>query len=662
MKKNASDRAQNNIKHLRDLFPDCVTESRNEKGDLILAVDFDLLRQRLSGNIVEGPQERYRLDWPGKRDALLATNTPVDKTLRPCRTESVHFDSTRNLFIEGDNLDVLKLLQESYLAQIKLIYIDPPYNTGNDVVYRDCFSEEHSTFLERTGAKDTANRLLQSNVDTTGRFHSSWLSMMYPRLSLARNLLRNDGIALVSIDEKEHANLVKLGKLVFGEDNFCGEIVWKNSVKNDQRYISIQHEYLLVFVKSKQYNKGDWKETKEGLAEIYRKFAEFRQEHGDDWEKIHVSARTWYSGFPESSPIFSSRHYNWMDERGVYCPDNIAGPEDGQYTYALPHPVTGQPCKMPSSGWRYPKATMLSRIAENRIHFGPDHTVIPHNKTYLSDTEKQSLGSVRVVDGRGASRRLKKLFGAKVFTNPKDEFVLKDLFRAMDVSGTDIVLDFFAGSASTMHAVWELNKETGSSCRCILIQLAEDLHVIHQLAKGGAKRVAENAIGYVTHKGLPKNLCEIAKERLRLTRDKYGREWSGDMGFRVLKLDSSNSIDVRHYPSGTGQNKLTMFADRYKTDRTREDLLFQVLLDSGMDLSVKIRHERIANKDVYFMDEAGFIACFDDDLDERFARELVQFAPRRVVFRDSGIATDSARLIMESILKNSNQEIEISII
>lgn len=666
MKLHSPNLTQENIARIRELFPGCVTEVKDESGrmkdekdsafsphpsSLRYAVDFDQLRQELSESIVEGPQERYHLNWPGKREALLTANAPIAKTLRPCREESVDFDTTKHLFIEGDNLEALKLLQETYLGKVKMIYIDPPYNTGNDFIYEDDFAENTDEFLKRSNQKDEEGNRLVANTEANGRFHSDWLSMMYSRLKLARNLLNEDGIVIISIDENEHNNLVKLGGLIFGDENFCGEIVWKNSSKNDQKYVSIQHEYFVIFVKSKQCNKGDWVEKKEGLDQIYQAFEGFKRKHGNDWDAIHADALEWYRGFPDSNPISSSKHYGWMDERGVYFPDNISGPNDGQYVYDVIHPITKIPCKMPSTGWRYPETTLLERIADNRVHFGKDHTTVPNNKTYLKDTEYQSLTSMRFVDGRSASKRLQTLFGDKVFTNPKDEFLLKDLFKAMGVSQSDIVLDFFAGSASTINAVFELNKQTGSKCSCVLVQLPEDLHEMAKTAKGSAKKVTQNAIDYLRRKGLPQNISEIAKERIRLVGEKYKEEWDGDIGFRVLKVDSSNMADVYYTPDAIDQGQLKIFTDNIKPDRKSEDLLFQVLLDWGVDLSLPIRKETIQGKTVFFVDENALVACFDTGVNEDLVKELAGFEPLRVVFRDSGFVSDAVKINVEQIFK-----------
>lgn len=490
LKMHSPDLSQENIAKIRALFPGCVTEARDEvTGKLRLAVDFDQLRQELSDYIFEGPQERYRLDWPGKREALVVANAPIGKALLPAIEESVDFEGTRNLFIEGDNLEALKLLQEAFLGEVKLIYIDPPYNTGRDFVYQDNFTQGSSEFLKKSLQEDDAGNRLLANREAIGRFHSEWLSMLYSRLVVARNLLRQDGIIVVSIDEKEHANLKKVCDEVFGAGNFCGEIVWKNSSKNDQAYISIQHEYLVVYVKDKNSNPGDWTERKQGLEEIYKAFEGFRIAHGDDWEAIHQAALDWYRTFPPSNPISDSKHYNWMDGRGVYFASDISGPNFGQYVYDVTHPSTGLICKPPTSGWRYPEKEMMERIQDNRVHFGPDQTTVPKNKTYLKDTESQSLTSMRYVDGRAASNRLKDMFGEKIFTNPKDEFLLADLFKAMQVKGQDIVLDFFGGSGSTAHAIFELNRQQGSKCRTILVQIPEDLNESLKLATGGPRRL-----------------------------------------------------------------------------------------------------------------------------------------------------------------------------
>lgn len=667
LKLHTPDFTQENIAKLAELFPNCVTESRGEKGEPKRAVDFDQLRQELSSAIVEGPQERYQLNWPGKREALLTANAPIAKTLRPCRAESVDFDTTQNLFIEGDNLESLKVIQESLLGKVKLIYIDPPYNTGKDFIYKDDFSQTTYDYLSRSMQIDENRNRLIASRDTNGRFHSDWLSLMYSRLTVARNLLRSDGIAIISVDEVEHANLKKICDEIFGSQNFCGEIVWKNSSKNDQAYISIQHEYFVVYVRDKQANNGEWVERKQGLEEIYKAFEGFRRELGSDWTAIHQAALNWYRSFPPSNPISDSKHYSWMDERGVYFPDNISGPNDGQYVYDIPHPSTGKNTKRPSRGWFCPEENLKRLIGENRVHFGEDETTVPCLKTYLKNTEYVSLTSMRFIDGRAASNRLRDLFGEKIFTNPKDETILSDLFRAMKVSGDDIVLDFFAGSGTTAHAVMELNRLTGSCCRFILVQIDENLHDLLTTASGAAKKITHNAIKFLSEKGLPTTVAEICKERIRRSGDKVlagkvREEWNRDVGFRVLKIDTSNMQAVYYTPDALKQDDLFAQVDNIRPDRTAEDLLFQVLLDWGVDLALPIAQETIAGKAVFFVDGNALAACFDTGIDEDFVKQLAARQPLRAVFRDAGFAGDSVKINVEQIFKLMSPNTEVKTI
>ena len=647
---------EENVEALKTSFPDAFTED---------GIDFDILRQLLGDYVAEG-EEKYGLNWHGKRKARQITLTPSTGTLRPYPKESVNWESTQNLFIEGDNLEVLKLLQRSYSNQIKMIYIDPPYNTGKEFVYPDNYQDNLDTYLRYTGQVDDEGMKFSSNKESSGRKHTNWLSMMLPRLKLARNLLREDGILMVSIDENENTNLIKLLEDIFGEENFCGEIIWKNSSKNDQMYVSVQHEYFIVFTKNKEANRGEWVEKKSGLDEIYRAFEGFRREHGDDWEEIHKAALEFYKGFPDSNPIRDSKHYSWMDECGVYFPADISGPNDGQYVYNVRHPVTGEVCKMPSSGWRYPKATLLQRIEEDRVHFGPDHTTVPKNKTYLKDTEQQSLTSMKFIDGRAASRRLQKLFGKKVFTNPKDEYLLKDLFKAFGVQGTDIVVDFFAGSASTMHAVLLLNVEQGSKCRSIGVQLPEDLHAMEKAASGTAKRTCKNAIQYLSKKGMPQNICEIAKERVRLVKASVEAEYpdfTGDLGFKVFRLDSSNIRAWNPVASDLEQTLLD-HAEHLVEGRSEQDVLYELLLKRGVDLTVPIEEKDVAGKTVYSIGYGVLFVCLDETIDKSeiealgkgiidWHKELEPATDTQVVFRDSAFADDIAKTNMTAILEQN---------
>ncbi|EMB6556419.1 TPA: site-specific DNA-methyltransferase [Serratia liquefaciens] len=669
LKMHSPNLTQDNIARIRDLFPGCVTEAKGEDGSVKLAVDFDQLRQELADSIVEGPQERYHLNWPGKREALLMANAPIAKTLRPVREESVDFDTTKNLFIEGDNLDALKLLQETYLGKVKMIYIDPPYNTGKDFVYRDNFSETTEDYFSHSLQTDEIGNRLVANRDSNGRFHSVWLSSLYSRLIIARNLLRQDGVVIISIDEVEHSNLRRLCDEIFGSQNFCGEIVWKNSSKNDQSFISVQHEYFVVYVRDKQANSGEWLEKKQGLDEIYKAFEGFKKDFGFDWKKIHQAALDWQKELPASSPILDSKHYSWMDERGVYFPDNISGPNDGQYVYDVDHPITGKKVKQPSRGWFCPKEKLVQLISENRVHFGPDESTVPCLKTYLKNTEYVSLTSLRVLDSRAASNRLRDLFGEKIFTNPKDELLLADFFRAMNVKDNDIVLDFYAGSGSTAHAIWALNRSSGSNCRWISVQIAENLLETLTVATGAAKKITQNAIRLLNGLDRPTTIAEISKERLRragkLTlAGKVLNGWGGDIGFRVFKVETSNMADVYYSPDALDNAKFDLFVDNIKPDRTPEDLLFQVMLDWGVDLALPINKQSIQGKDVFFVDGNALAACFDasGSIDEAFVKELAKYQPLRVVFRDAGYKNSAIKINVEQIFKLLSPATEVKCI
>jgi adenine-specific DNA-methyltransferase len=594
---------------------------------------------------------------------MFVANAPISKTLRPMRDESVDFDTTKNLFIEGDNLDALKLLQESYLGKVKLIYIDPPYNTGNDFVYADDFATTKAEELRRSGQVSDEGVALVTNPSSNGRFHSDWLSMMYPRLKLARNLLTDDGVLVVSIDENEHANLVSIAAEVFGRDAYVGEIVLKNSSKNDQSYISIQHEYIVFFVKDKTVNSGKWVEHKQGLDKIYAAFDGFKEEYGEDWAAIITAAKAWYKDFADSDPVAASKHYHSMDDRGVYFASDISGPNDGQYVYELLHPVTGQPCKKPASGWRYPRDEMARRVGENRVHFGADHMSVPKNKTYLANTETQSLTSIRYVDGRAASKRLATLFGSKVFNNPKDEFLLRDIYKALGICGGDVVLDMFAGSGSALQAVWELNAETNDGAHFIGIQVAEDLHESLKAAKGASKQITTNAITVLGNLGKPANVAEIGKQRLRLAGERLsGGTGTQDVGFRSLKVDTTNMADVLRTPDALGHEQLDDYIDSVKQDRTSEDLLFQVILDWGLELTMPITVETIGGHEVFVVDEGALIACFDADVTPESARMIAIRKPLRAVFRDTGFATVPDRVNTGQVFTEVSPTTDVKVI
>ena len=672
MKMHTVDITDSNIEKIGQLFPNCLTEKTGEDGHLHQCIDFDVLRQELSKDIVEGDQERYQFTWPDKKKAIRLANTPTTMTLRPCRDESVDFDNTENLYIEGDNLEVLKILRETYLGKIKMIYIDPPYNTGNDFVYEDDFSQSASEYIGNSGQTDASGNRLVQNTESNGRFHTDWLNMIYPRLKLGRDLLSDDGVVFISIDENEVENLKKIANEIYGEVNFAGEIIWKNSSKNDEAYVSIQHEYILCYVKNKSVNQGDWVEYKEGLDDIFKAFEGFRKKYGNDWKAIHKAAQQWYKQFPESNPIYNSKHYSWMDERGVYFPDNISGPNFGQYRYDVIHPVTGKVVKQPASGWRYPEETMKKRIQDNLVHFGDDETTVPNNKTYLADTITQSLTSIKFKDGRAASKYLASLMGAAVFNNPKDTSILELLMKAIGIQSGDTVLDFFSGSGSTGQAVMELASHSDVNVHFILVQIQENLDIALSKATGSTKTILKNAIELCDSLHAPHVLPELAKERLKRARlsidesrnssmldeaNLFEQERVGpyfDMGFRVLKLDSSNMEDVYYRPEDSSES--TLFEDNIKSGRTGEDLLFQVMLECNLPLSAKIQTEKIAGKEVFSVNNGYLIACFDEDVNEKVITAVAKRKPYYFIMRDKSLSSDNVADNFEQIFQAYSKE------
>ena len=630
---------QDNIARIRALFPGCVTEARSEDGSVKLVVDFDQLRQELSESLVEGPQERYRLDWPGKREALLTANAPIAKTLRPCRGESVDFDTTKNLFIEGDNLDALKLLQEPYLGKVKMIYIDPPYNTGKDFIYEDDFSDSVDNYLRQSNQTDVEGGRLIANTEANGRFHSDWLSMIYPRLKLARNLLREDGAIFISIDDNESDNLRKVCGEVFGEENFVGQIVWQRSKKGDSKLIAKVHEYVLCYVRDKTavLTKGPWRRPKEGADEVLAKYNEMKVTLGGDHESIRAAMMAWYKQLPSGDPRKAHKHYNWSDDRGLYFADNFAGPDDGRESrprHDILHPVTGKPCKKPSTGWRWDEEKTKWALAQvpPRIHFGPDETTIPTRKSYLFEIDSEPFSSVFYRDGRSATLEVEELVGKGWFQFPKNTDVLAELIE-LATGPEDVVLDFFAGSGSTGHAIMKVNAAHGSKRRYVLVQLPEPT----------------GRAGYET-------IAEITRQRLRQAGKKVASDLiTGhvDTGFRALRIDVSNMADVYYAPDVLDKANIELFVDNIRPDRTAEDLLFQVMLDWGVDLALPIAKQTIQDKEVFFVDGDALAACFDahGGIDEAFVKELATHKPLRVVFRDAGFKDSAVKINVEQIFR-----------
>ena len=604
LKMHSPNLTRDNVACIRELFPSCVTEAKGEDGTVRLAVDFDQLRQELTGSIVEGPHERYRLDWPGKREALLTANAPIAKTLRPCREESVDFDTTQNLFIEGDNLDALKLLQETYLGKVKMIYIDPPYNTGNDFIYEDDFVEGAEEFLQRSNQKDDKGNRLVANTSANGRFHSDWLSLIYPRIRLAKRLLSEDGFIFASIDDIEIDNLKKVFDEVFGQENFVGTFIWKSRVSEDTRAVSglsTDHEYIVCYTNS---NGASLRGSEKDLG----KFKNSDDDSRGPWRSADMTGLATRDKRP-------NLHYDLID------------------------PQTGINYGCPPKGWRFEPTTMSTKIAEKRVLWPSSTDGRPRQKLFLNEMEsifKNISSVVQEVSTGDGTREVNSLIGNGIFSFPKPTRLI-DIFLEQATDKDSIVVDFFAGSATTAHAVLKKNAEDGGNRRFIMVQVPEECAEDSEAFKAGYKTIAE-----------------VSKERIRRAGKKISEtNQQLGIGFRVLKIDTSNMADVYYAPDALDNSQIDLLVDNIKPDRTPEDLLFQVMLDWGVDLALPLVKQDIQGKDVFFVDGNALAACFDSSgsIDEAFVKVLAKHQPLRVVFRDAGFKDSSVKINVEQIFK-----------
>ena len=610
-----------NVGIIGKLFPNCLTERIGENGRLEHAIDFDKLRVELSKDIVEGQQERYQFTWPGKREAMRIANTPTNMTLRPDRESSVDFDNTGNLYIEGDNLEVLKLLREDYLGKVKMIYIDPPYNTGNDFVYEDDFSQTAGEFRDKSGMFDEdGNMILQNyevNSESNGRFHTDWLNMIYPRLKVARDLLTEDGVIFISIDDNEVENLRKVCDEVFGERNFIAQLIWERaySPKNDARFISNSHDYVIMFAKNiDNYVIGRLDRTDEANA---------RYQNPDN------------------------------DPRGVWKPSDLSVKTyNAECDYPITTP-TGRIIEPPAGRcWRLSKKAFFERLQDNRIWFGSDGNSVPCIKRFLTELKYDGMAPTSILfykevgHSQEGAKEVVSLFGDKgVFDGPKPVRLLQRLITLANLKDDSIVLDFFSGSATTAHALMKTNLEKGTDRKFILVQLPE---------KVSDKKKDQ---GYGT-------ICEIGKERIRRAGKKILEELATkkaenglfdkeseptrlDVGFRVLKLDTSNMQDVYYTPEDS--SAATLFDDNVKPDRTPEDLLFQVMLEYNLPLSAKIERKTIAGKEVFSVNDDYLIACFDENVNETVITEVAKRKPLYFIMRDSSLSSDQVADNFEQI-------------
>ena len=641
-----------NTKKIAQLFPNCVTERLGKDGKPELAIDFEKLQAELSNEIIAEGEERYQFTWPDKRAASRLANTPTTMTLRPCREESVDFDNTENLYIEGDNLDVLKVLRETYLGKVKMIYIDPPYNTGNDFVYNDDFAQSKEDFEQASGLFDEDGNQtidpMQRNTESNGRFHTDWLNMIYSRLKVAKDILSDDGVIFISIDDNEIENLRKVCDEVFGEGNFVAQFIWRGGRRNLAKYVSTSHEYMLAFGKNLSYvsdAKISWNEKKKGLDAIYKKVEELVREYRD-YAVASQMLKEWYRSLPDDNESKDSSHYCWIDEKGVYFASDISRGGGGGPRWDVVNPYTGNVVQTPSRGWSYGRYEDLMRdIQLGLVHFNGDG--VPCKKRYLKDNETQVLETVFYKDRRGSSKRLRSLMDGDLFPFPKDEEVIKHYLDSF-TDNQSIVLDFFSGSATTAHAVMQLNAEDSGNRKFIMVQLPEKTEEKSEAYKAGYK-----------------NICEIGKERIRRAGKKIKEEAGDkavnlDTGFRVLKLDSSNMEDVYYTPEDFDLQSL--FNENVKADRSNEDLLFQVMLDLGIELSAKIETKQIAGKTVHFVDDTYLVACFDKDVNESTITEIAKMQPIYFVMRDASASNDNVIDNFEQIFRHYSPDTNCRII
>ena len=538
-----------------------------------------------------------------------------------------------------------------------MIYIDPPYNTGNDFVYEDDFAESASEYLANSGQFDEQGNRLVTNTESNGRFHTDWLNMIYPRLRVARDLLTEDGVIFISIDENELENLKKVCDEIFGESNFIAELIWSAGRKNDSKYISVSHEYVVCYFRNAEYIKEHkivWREKKRGLDDIYNIYNALVKKYGDDYVNIEKELKKWYKNLPDGHPAKDHKHYCKVDRRGVYFADNISWPGGGGPKYEVLHPLTHKPVKIPSRGWITSEENLKEWIKEDRVDFGENENSVPTVKAYLKDREYAVPYSVFYQDGRAASKRLAALMGDKVFENPKDEEVIKRIIEFCGTNDGDIILDFFSGSATTAHAVFWANVEQNLNRRFILVQIPE----LIDASKGSekSKKVAKNAINLLDSMKVPHTICEIGKERIRRAGAKIKADsplttQHLDTGFRVLKLDSSNMKEVFYSPKETSQLELFRYVDNVKDDRTSEDLLFQVMLELGATLDSKIEESKVDGKTIYNVADGYLVACFDQKVTDDVVTAIAKIQPMYAVLRDTSLADDATATNFEQIFK-----------
>lgn len=625
LKMHSLDGVERNIELIGKLFPNAITEVMRD-GKVEHAIDFDVLRQELSDSIVEGREERYQFTWPDKKKAMLAANAPITATLRPVVADSVGKDGTpggfdsENLYIEGDNLEVLKLLQETYLGKVKMIYIDPPYNTGNDFVYNDDFSVESGEWRVKSGDYDESGNRMVTNTESNGRFHTDWLNMIYPRLKIAKDLLADDGVIVISIDDNESKNMRNLCDDIFGEANFIACVVWQkiHSIKNDAKYFSENHEYAMIYVKS------------------------------IDNIAIHLLPRT---------DEMNNRYKNPdNDPRGPWqSGDLVASGERSNGHFWVTSPKSGKKFDVPQGKhWVYSQENLMNMVKDNQVWFGEDGNSFPRKKRFLSDVQDGRTPNTlwlaeEVGHNQTATREVKQLFDdSKYFDFPKPVTYVEQFVRILSDNDSYIV-DFFSGSATTAHAVMQLNAEDGGHRKFIMVQLPEKTDEKSEAYKAGYKTICE--IGKERIRRAGKQILSLGGAQMSMSEMQLNQKQPVDIGFRCLRLDTSNMEDVYYMPEDVKQETLFSLVDNVKPDRTPEDLLFQVMLDLGVLLSSSIEVKEIAGKKVFNVADGFLLACFDHDVTEETIKAIAQMKPYYAVFRDSSMANDSVATNFEQIFE-----------
>ena len=618
MNMHTKNKADENYKKLAELFPNAVTETIDPTtGEVVRAIDKDVLMQEINTKVVEGNEERYQFTWPDKKKSVLLANAPINKTLRPCREESVDFDHTENLYIEGDNLEVLKLLQETYLGKIKMIYIDPPYNTGNDFVYEDDFAQSTKEYLDNSGQFDEEGNRLVKNLDSNGRFHTDWLNMLYPRLKLSKDLLSDDGVIFISINDMEVTNVKKICDNIYGESNFVADLIWANKEgggSSDSKLFRIKHEHIICY--AKRIELVNIKGVAISNAERYSKSDEYENERGTYYlQKLGMG----------------SIQYSQSLDYPIKTPDG---------TFVMPSDNNGgrRAC------WRWSREKYERNKKRGFVDIKKDSKGVwtVYTKQYMKcdnegnpiDRTQRPMGIIEEFSSIQAAKLLEDIGMGSCFSYSKPVELIKCLISRLELS-EDIVLDFFSGSATTAHAVMLLNAEDGGKRKFIMVQLPEKTDEKSEAYKAGYK-----------------NICEIGKERIRRAAGKIAEEnpeAEFDGGFRVLKCDSSNMKDVYYQSSEYEPSLFSSLEDNIKEDRTPEDLLFQVMLDLGVLLSSKIEETTIAGKKVFNVEDNYLIACFDDNVTDEVITEIAKQQPYYFVMRDSSMASDSVATNFEQI-------------